>query len=446
MYYNNGNSNTPSFIISQLDKNDWTKLGWTTQTKATNNVEYNSDVTIFLTDNLTLYSVYQQTITVTYYDNTTTSNIKTGIRYYNSGIDDYDNPSFTLIQTEKGDGWSPTGWSTSSAANPTINYQNNTEFKVSENITLYGCYQKTTNITFVQAVGSNISKSGINYYNSSANNIKAHFTAPKINDYSGWNITGWSTANSTVANGTINKFCDSEAEFDQEGSCTLYALYNRSLKVSFNGNGNTGGSNSQVTGPQYYNAYGTKSKASIKLPSCGFTKTYYSFVNWALGSASGTQYAAGTTVSLDNDTTFYAIWNQSGSVAKAQGNHVCYDTGWEDLTWNSLSITPNNNTYFTLSSNKQYITVNKDCTIRADLSCTNGGGWGRWRLTNANHQIVYWEVGVGRDGEIYTTTASTTLSFSAGAQLYVRLGSYTAVPGAITFDFDNIELKLTVIG
>ena len=68
--------------------------------------------------------------------------------------------------------------------------------------------------------------------------------------------------------------------------------------VSFDANGGTGtmASAQGVTSPYI-------------APACTLTApTGKQFKCWALGSATGTQYAVGATIALDNDTTLYAVW------------------------------------------------------------------------------------------------------------------------------------------
>lgn len=96
------------------------------------------------------------------------------------------------------------------------------------------------------------------------------------------------------------------------GNITLYAIFSKSntITLSYNANGGSGSTapqSKQVT--QYYNNGNyTTPTATFTLQSSSFTKSGYLFNKWAIGSTSGTQYAAGTSVTLSSNTTFYAIW------------------------------------------------------------------------------------------------------------------------------------------
>lgn len=74
--------------------------------------------------------------------------------------------------------------------------------------------------------------------------------------------------------------------------------------VTFYGNGSTGGSMSTDT----------TTGASYTAPDCSFTKTNHVFSKWALGSASGTQYATGEIITgITGAISLYAIWMDSSS-------------------------------------------------------------------------------------------------------------------------------------
>lgn len=124
----------------------------------------------------------------------------------------------------------------------------------------------------------------------------ATFTPTK----SGWTFVGW--REDAVASGSVL----SEKTMERS-PITLYAVFSQTVTATYNGNGNTGGSTSASTGNKYYNN-GNVENASIKLANNGFTLDGYSFVEWAMGSISGTKYSAGFTISLSQNTIFYAVW------------------------------------------------------------------------------------------------------------------------------------------
>ena len=86
---------------------------------------------------ITLYAVFKRTLTLTYYDNSTTEATKTGVQYYNNGSTA--NPSFNMIQSDK-DGWSAIGWAIDTKAGPMAKFLK--LVTISSDLTIYGCYKK----------------------------------------------------------------------------------------------------------------------------------------------------------------------------------------------------------------------------------------------------------------------------------------------------------------
>ncbi len=94
-YYNNGNVANPSFTLTQASSS-WTPRGWSTSNQGNAGITYANGATFTRDSDITLYGLYQQTVTVTYYNNSTTASTTTGTRYWAPAGSI--NPSFTLTQ------------------------------------------------------------------------------------------------------------------------------------------------------------------------------------------------------------------------------------------------------------------------------------------------------------------------------------------------------------
>ena len=146
-------------------------------------------------------------------------------------------------------------------------------------------YHVDTNVTYTEEV--DIDESILN---------PKTFTPSK----SGWTFVGWkkdTSANSSVISSEVMTGDD----------VTLYAVFQQTITLSYNGNGATEGSTANQSGTRYYNN-GNTVNPSFTLRSNGYSRTYYNFVNWRMGSAGGTAYSAGANVTLSSNTTFYASW------------------------------------------------------------------------------------------------------------------------------------------
>ena len=257
-YYSETNSTkTATFIEGQAislsssyatAKSGYRFIGWRQDRSASSSVLNSLTMS---SSNVSLYAVYRKTITVTYYNNSTSAASTRGYQYYNTG--NVTNPSFKLTQSSR-TGWNVRGWSTSTAANGSITYNNGASFTRNSNVTLYGMYQKT-------------------------------------------------------------------------------------VTVSYNGNGATSGSTAAQSGTAYYNSNGNIINPSFTLRSNGFSRTNYKFINWRQGSTSGTARNPGTSIRLSSNTTFYASWEEMYKAVEVryQNSHTLTKEVWRIFPDNTIS-------------------------------------------------------------------------------------------------------------
>ena len=145
-----------------------------------------------------------------------------------------------------------------------------------------------------------------------------------------WSFIGWKDDTYASDNILAEKIM-------HDDPITLYAVFKQDVTVSYNGNGADSGSVAKQIGTRYYNASGNTKDASFILEENKYTRNLYKWIAWAKGSVDGERYASGSSVSLDSNTTFYAVWEkipipyyaiQSGAivncpnaVAEQQGGH-----------------------------------------------------------------------------------------------------------------------------
>lgn len=293
----------------------WAFLGWRTDKTASSSVLTDKA----MGDNpIDLYAVYRLAVTVTYYNNSTSASKTTGYRHYNNG--NYANPSFKLTQASRS-GWTARGWSTGTAGNSSITYNNATAFTRDSNVTLYGMYQQTITVTYYNNSATASKTTGTRYYNSNGSVTNPSFKLTQAAS-SGWTARGWSTTNKGNASITYNN----GATFTRDSNITLYGLYQRTITLSYAGNGNTGGSTAAQTGTQYWAPAGYINP-SFTLRANGFAKTNYTFKGWSTNSSAASGSAANTSVTLSANTTYYAVWGgvafyviQNGALVS--GNYI----------------------------------------------------------------------------------------------------------------------------
>lgn len=119
---------------------------------------------------------------------------------------------------------------------------------------------------------------------------------------SGWTFVGWredSTASSAVLSSKI---------ITDDKPITLYAVFQANVTVTYNGNGQTGGSTAAETKQRYYNNNNI-ANPSFTVKANGFTKTNYTFYRWRTAASSGTIYTVNSTISnVAADMILYAYW------------------------------------------------------------------------------------------------------------------------------------------
>lgn len=149
-------------------KSGWTFVGWREDKTASSSVLSSK---VMGDSPIVLYAVFKKAVTVTYYNNSTTASSTSGYRYYNNG--NIVNPSFTLTQASKS-GWTARGWSTSTAGNGGISYNNGATFTRDSSITLYGMYFQTITLSYNgngATSGGVSAQYGDRYYNSGSGGV-----------------------------------------------------------------------------------------------------------------------------------------------------------------------------------------------------------------------------------------------------------------------------------
>lgn len=271
-------------------KSGWTFVGWRTDTTASGSVLTSK---VMGDDPVTLYAVFSQTVTLTYYNGSATPTTATKTRYYNNG--NVANPTVTLTQAAIS-GWTARGWSTDAAGNAGVVYANGATVTLTGSLTLYGLYYQTITLALVTDSGT-ANHSGTRYYNSSGNMVNPTF-APGVPAKSGWTARGWGAA--TAGNAGVTYA--SGATFALTGSLTLYALYYQTITLTTVASGAT----SNTAGTRYYNSSGSVVNPSFTVANPA--KTGATFMGW---SADGSATVANSSISgltLDANTTRYAIF------------------------------------------------------------------------------------------------------------------------------------------
>lgn len=369
---------SPTSFVPQ--KAGWTFIGWREDTAASSSVLTSK---VMGDAPITLYAVFRQAVTLTYYNGSVSPSTRTDYRLYNNG--NVVNPTTALKQTNIS-GWVTRGWSTSTAANAEITYNNGATIIMSKNMILYGLYYRTVVLSLVTEIGTS-KNSGTIFYNNSTNVLYPTFN-PIVPNKPGWTIRGWSTG----IEGDAKVTHVSGASITLTASLTLYALYHQTVAVYYYGYGN-GSYTDLESFTRYKNSSGKLINPTCVIKSNNATKIGYTFVAWTDNKKE--QYTTGTTITLTESLSLYAIWKRNTIVLFDKTNEFTEDIWlWSDsyrwyFSYNYTGIQTNNDacpltTYTTIDC-----TDFKYCTIRIYVNNNNVDS----SYETQNHWRLYSRIG-----------------------------------------------------
>lgn len=188
-------------------------------------------------------------------------------------------------------GYTFKGWGTSSTTT-TVSYAPGANYTQNANITLYAIWTLIKYTISYNANGSSSAPaSGAPAAQTKNYNQTLTLSSTKPTR-TGYTFLGWSTSSTaTVATYAAG------GSYTTNADAVLYAVWSRT--VTYNGNGNTGGSTTAST---------ATGNTALTIKANGFIKTHYDFVKWnTQADGGGTDYSAGTTYT-GGTTTLYAIW------------------------------------------------------------------------------------------------------------------------------------------
>lgn len=234
--------------------------------------------------------------------------------------------TFTPVKS----GWTFLGWRIDATASATVL---TSKVMGDTPITLYAVFTTEVTVGYYNGTPPIKTQTKMRYYNN-GNVANPSFTLAQA-ALSGWTARGWSTGTSADASITYGN----GVTFSRDSNITLYGMYYKTVTVSYNGNGNTSGSTAAQTGTRYYNSNGRNLNPTFTLNANGFARTNSTWLAWAIGSTSGTQYVAGAIVTLSESTIFYAKWQCVKAVAvNIYRQYYEQGDGWYTQTVTSSAV------------------------------------------------------------------------------------------------------------
>lgn len=139
-------------------------------------------------------------------------------------------------------------------------------------------------------------------------NLKLSSTKPTR---SGYTFLGWATS-STATSAAYS----ASGTYSANAKATLYAVWRKTITVSYNANGGTGAPASQSA-----NVYNSTASYKFTLQSGKPTRTGYTFLGWATSSsATSAAYQPSGTATFSSSTALYAVWQAVTCTVSFDGN------------------------------------------------------------------------------------------------------------------------------
>ncbi len=194
-------------------------------------------------------------------------------------------------------GYTFVGWGTSSTAT-TSSYSAGASYTANAAITLYAIWKKTLTLSYNANGGSGApsSQSATIYNATTSNTFTLSTTVPTKSGYTfvGWNTSNTATTSAYSAGGSITI----------SANTTLYAIWKKTLTISYNANGGSGAPSSQSA-----TIYNSATSNTFTLSTTEPTRTGYDFLGWSTSSSDKlAKYSAGGSITISANTTLYAIW------------------------------------------------------------------------------------------------------------------------------------------
>ena len=302
--------------------------------------------------------------------------------------------SVTLVATPRS-GSAFLGWATSATA--TTYVSTSTSYTVSDvtaGATYYGIFTNTRTVHFSSGINEEQRDSveqicGDGTYRT--------ITFPTAKTISGWTFIGWHCTTDATSSPTYSSNVTAAAPTTHD---TFYAVYSRTLTITYANGGGTGTAPTNSTGTQYYNSYSSSNASTVAftLRANTFTRSGYTFNGWDIGAASSS-YSWAPAVDASATKTATAQWLQNITVTATNGN-ATYD-GAAHKAKVSVNVAGATVEYGTSTSYEYSLTATNANTAYelSSVSATNV----------ADSKTVYYRV--SKSGCV-TATGSTTITIS----------------------------------
>lgn len=131
----------------------------------------------------------------------------------------------------------------------------------------------------------------------------------------GYTFVGWGTSSTdTTADYSAG------GNYTANASDTLYAIWKKTITLSYNANNGSGAPSSQSQ-----TVYNATTSYKFTISSTKPTRTGYTFLGWSTSStATSSSYSSGGSITLSSSDTLYAVWSENKLTINYYSNYATY--------------------------------------------------------------------------------------------------------------------------
>lgn len=233
---------------------------------------------------------------------------------------------------------------------------------------------------------------------------------------SGYEFIGWGSSTSDTS-------VDYNAgdSYTVNAGTTLYAIWKKTITLSYNANGGSG-----APGSQSATVYNATTSNKFTISSTKPTRTGYTFAGWSTSNtATSSSYNSGGSITLSSSDTLYAVWTEHYLTVNYYSNNATSYNG----TSTALN-TVNNNNVLIWTQKYYYSTYYKDGLNDYSSGSTLGmvrtgySSTGNWGTSTSGGYLISQNTGI--TGESLAQALGKTLaSGNASVNVYAQWAANT---------------------